>query len=410
MPASSRPSCTCSPPSWACASSASAGPCLRYLERLLLHDAVFAALTRLRGRLWESLSRRALSLRRLLQGGNVLGTVVDDVDTVRDLLPRVVLPPLTAVAVAAAAVPASACCCRPRCPPSSRPPCVSLVAAPALALAADRMSAGTEQRLRSGVLRQVAAALDARAELHANGVAAPVLAAITSADRSATAASQRSAWAEGLGQALTVLACGTAALASAVLAAPWPSAAPSKPPRSPSWCCCSSRSWNPTRPSRRRSASTLRCVPCCGASAKPASWTARRRRDRRRRVRRAGPRCRQARRPPGIELRDLAGRVAGRPTGLHRPHRHSRTRALARRHRRLGVRQINPARRRPGLPPGSRRPDPAQRAGGLVPAGGAPLRLDHPRQPAAGAPGRPARGRNRSGSCRMPWPPWASRR
>ncbi len=48
--------------------------------------------------------------------------------------------------------------------------CVSLVAAPALALAADRMSAGTEQRLRSGVLRQVAAALDARAELHANGV------------------------------------------------------------------------------------------------------------------------------------------------------------------------------------------------------------------------------------------------
>jgi ATP-binding cassette subfamily C protein CydCD len=70
------------------------------------------------------------------------------------------------------------------------------------------------------VLSRVAAALDARAELHANGVTAPVLAAITSADRSATAASQRSAWAEGLGQGLTVLACGTAALASAVLAAP----------------------------------------------------------------------------------------------------------------------------------------------------------------------------------------------
>ena len=94
------------------------------------------------------------------------------------------------------------------------------MAAPALALAADRMSASAEQRLRSGVLRDVAAALDARAELHANGVAAPVLAAIAAADRAATGASQRSAWAEGLGQALTVLACGTAALASAVLAAP----------------------------------------------------------------------------------------------------------------------------------------------------------------------------------------------
>ncbi|HEX9227997.1 MAG TPA: thiol reductant ABC exporter subunit CydD, partial [Arthrobacter sp.] len=193
---------------------------LRYLERLLLHDAVFAALTRLRGRLWESLSRRALSLRRLLQGGNVLGTVVDDVDTVRELLPRVVLPPLTAVAVAAAAVASFALLLPAALPAVIAAALVSLVAAPALALAADRMSAGTEQRLRSGVLRQVAAALDARAELHANHVAGPVLDAITRADRSATAASQRSAWAEGLGQGLTVLACGTAALASAVLAAP----------------------------------------------------------------------------------------------------------------------------------------------------------------------------------------------
>ncbi|WP_342451750.1 thiol reductant ABC exporter subunit CydC [Arthrobacter sp. H16F315] len=193
---------------------------LRYLERLLLHDAVFAALTRLRGRLWESLSRRALSLRRLLQGGNVLGTVVDDVDTIRELLPRVVLPPLTALAVAAAAVTGIALLVPAALPAVIAAALLSLVAAPALALAADRMSAGTEQSLRSGVLRQVAAALDARAELHANGVCAPVLDAITGADRAATAASQRSAWAEGLGQGLTVLACGSAALASAVLAAP----------------------------------------------------------------------------------------------------------------------------------------------------------------------------------------------
>ena len=47
-----------------------------------------------------------------------------------------------------------------------------------------------------------------------------MLGAIGRADRAATAASQRSAWAEGLGQALTVLACAGAALASAVLAAP----------------------------------------------------------------------------------------------------------------------------------------------------------------------------------------------
>ncbi len=193
---------------------------LRYAERLLLHDAVFAALTRLRGRLWESLSRRALSLRRLLQGGNVLGTVVDDVDTVRELLPRVVLPPLTAVAVAAAAVVGIGLLLPVALPAVGAAALLSIILAPVLALAADRMSAGTEQWLRSRVLRDVAAALDARAELNANGVSAPVLGAIGRADRSATAASQRSAWAEGLGQSLTVLACAGAALASIVLAAP----------------------------------------------------------------------------------------------------------------------------------------------------------------------------------------------
>ncbi|RAM37618.1 thiol reductant ABC exporter subunit CydD [Arthrobacter globiformis] len=193
---------------------------LRYCERLLLHEAVFASLTKLRGGLWASLSQRALSLRRLLQGGNVLGAVIEDVDTVRDLLPRVVLPPVTAVAVAAAAAGTAGWLLPAALPASLAAAMVSLVAAPAAALLADRMSAQAEQRLRSGVLRRVAAALDARAELHANGAKRPVLDGIRALDRDATGAARRSAWAEGLGQALTVGACGAAALYSAVLAAP----------------------------------------------------------------------------------------------------------------------------------------------------------------------------------------------
>ncbi|MET3935073.1 thiol reductant ABC exporter subunit CydD [Arthrobacter sp. OAP107] len=193
---------------------------LRYWERLLLHEAVFASLTKLRGGLWASLSQRALSLRRLLQGGNVLGAVIEDVDTVRDLLPRVVLPPVTAVAVAAAAAGTVAWLLPAALPALLAAALVSLLAAPAAALLADRMSAQAEQRLRSGVLRQVAAALDARADLHANGAKDPVLDGIRALDRDATGAARRSAWAEGLGQALTVAACGAAALYSAVLAAP----------------------------------------------------------------------------------------------------------------------------------------------------------------------------------------------
>ncbi|MCP9000227.1 thiol reductant ABC exporter subunit CydD [Pseudarthrobacter sp. RMG13] len=193
---------------------------LRYWERLLLHDAVFGALTRLRGRLWESLSRKALSVRRLLQGGDVLGTVIDDVDTVRDLLPRVVLPPATALAVAGSALLATALVAPAALSAVALAAAVSLFVAPAAALWGDRRSATAEQSLRAGVLRRTSAALDARAELHANGIAGTVLDALRAEDRLATRASQRSAWAEGLGQAITVAACGTAALAAAVLTAP----------------------------------------------------------------------------------------------------------------------------------------------------------------------------------------------
>lgn len=193
---------------------------LRYSERLVVHDTVFAAMTRLRGGLWAALSARALSLRRLLQGGNVLGAVVDDVDTLRDVLPRVVLPPLSALAVAVSAVVASALLVPATVPAVVASAVVGLVLAPLLALLADRNAARSEQQLRSLVLLDVAAALDARAELSANGVAGTVLSSLTRRDNAATAAAQRSAWADGIGQGLTVLACTLGALGAGILAAP----------------------------------------------------------------------------------------------------------------------------------------------------------------------------------------------
>ncbi|MGO4145831.1 thiol reductant ABC exporter subunit CydD [Paenarthrobacter sp. YAF11_1] len=193
---------------------------LRYCERLLTHDAVFAAMTRLRGALWATLSRKALSLRRLLQGGNVLGAIVDDVDTLRDLLPRVALPPVTAVGVGAAAVIATAIVLPAALPAVVLASLVGLAVAPLLAVLADRNAAKAEQHLRSVVLHGVAAALDARAELTANSVAEPVLKDLRTKDRDATLSAQRSAWAEGLGQAVIVLACSLAALWAGVLSAP----------------------------------------------------------------------------------------------------------------------------------------------------------------------------------------------
>ncbi|MGW9412845.1 thiol reductant ABC exporter subunit CydD [Arthrobacter cupressi] len=192
---------------------------LRYCERLAVHDLVFEAMTRLRGALWASLSQRALSLRRLLRGGNVLGTVVDDVDTLRDLIPRVVLPPLSAIAVAAAAMTATAMLLPAALPAVAITALAALLIAPLAALLADRNAARAEQELRSLVLHDVAAALDARAELAANGVARTVLASLAARDRTATAAARRAAWAEGLGQGISVLACTLGALAAGMAGA-----------------------------------------------------------------------------------------------------------------------------------------------------------------------------------------------
>ncbi|NUP60528.1 MAG: thiol reductant ABC exporter subunit CydC, partial [Pseudarthrobacter sp.] len=152
--------------------------------------------------------------------GNVLGTVIDDVDTIRDLLPRVILPPVTALAVSALALATAGILVPAALPAVLAAAAAGLLLAPAAALWGDRRSAAREQALRSGVLRRVAAALDARAELHANGVAARVLEELGADDRRATRASRRSAWADGLGHAIATAGCGAAALAAAWLAAP----------------------------------------------------------------------------------------------------------------------------------------------------------------------------------------------
>ncbi|SDS57111.1 ATP-binding cassette, subfamily C, CydCD [Brevibacterium siliguriense] len=67
---------------------------LLYASRLKLHSAIFAALTRLRTRLWEHFERVGMSDRRLLTSDSALRAMVADADDVRDLVPRTLFPPL----------------------------------------------------------------------------------------------------------------------------------------------------------------------------------------------------------------------------------------------------------------------------------------------------------------------------
>ena len=72
---------------------------LLYVSRLKLHSAIFAALTRLRTRLWEHFERVGMSDRRLLTSDSALRAMVADADDVRDLVPRTLFPPLVSTLV-----------------------------------------------------------------------------------------------------------------------------------------------------------------------------------------------------------------------------------------------------------------------------------------------------------------------
>jgi ATP-binding cassette subfamily C protein CydCD len=77
---------------------------LRYVERLVTHDAAFRRAADLRVRLWERLVSLGPARTAGLARGEGVRRLVDDVDTIRDLTPRVLVPPIVAAVVCVVAV------------------------------------------------------------------------------------------------------------------------------------------------------------------------------------------------------------------------------------------------------------------------------------------------------------------
>jgi ATP-binding cassette subfamily C protein CydCD len=185
---------------------------LRYVERLSSHNAVFAALTGLRMRLWSGLAAGGAADRGLLRPGNTLAALVRDVDQVRDLSIRVVLPLLSGVLTTVVAIAGLSIIHPPMFGLFASMGILVMVVAPILALRADRAAATAEQSLRSAVVRRLAALLTAADDLRANGVERPLLRRLRSLDADAGSKGRRGAWAVGLGNALVVLVCCSTAL------------------------------------------------------------------------------------------------------------------------------------------------------------------------------------------------------
>ncbi|MER2133854.1 MAG: thiol reductant ABC exporter subunit CydD [Arthrobacter sp.] len=185
---------------------------LRYRERLHLHDAVFRATNSIRIRLWNGLLNRPEGWRRLARGGGALERLVGDVDELRDIAPRVVFAPLTAFVTAVAACIATAILIPDALWVQIGLCLVGLIGAPAVALWADAAARARTVTLQSKAMASMAKLLSAARDLEANTSATPVVTRQRLLDAAAAGAVRRSAWAQGLANALTALACAASAL------------------------------------------------------------------------------------------------------------------------------------------------------------------------------------------------------
>lgn len=193
---------------------------LRYAERLATHDAVFASVTALRVRLWRGLAARGAGSRSLFTGGTALDFLVSTADEVRDLAPRVLLPPIiglvtgvtTLVAVgllAPAAIWMMAGCLG-----------VGLLLAPTIALLADRRASVARGAVAAVTTRRFASVVAAADELRVNGLSGSIVERLAHLDRRAGDATRRTAGALGLGSALALVAALGGSLGMLVVCAP----------------------------------------------------------------------------------------------------------------------------------------------------------------------------------------------
>ncbi|WP_433408837.1 thiol reductant ABC exporter subunit CydD [Saccharomonospora azurea] len=246
---------------------------LRYLERLVTHDGAFRVAARLRERLWRSLVRLGPARMRARHGES-LGELVDDVDTVRDLLPRAVTPfgvvtivALGAIAVQAAVLPEAGWAL-------AAAVLVAGVGAPALAVLLDRRATATLTDGRRDVAARVLALFDGAAELVAFGAHRAHRAELAERDRALAALERRQAWGEGAADAVVTVATGLAAVAGVVLAADAVGAGTLNPVLAPvlalvplalaealSMLPPAAQHWEALRRARRRLATTLDAAP-----------------------------------------------------------------------------------------------------------------------------------------------------
>ncbi len=196
-----------------------ARPVLRYLERLVSHDAALRTLADLRARVYQRLVPLAPARLGGRRRGELLAHLVADVDAVEDLHLRVLEPVAVAVLVAAFSVGLAGWLL----PSAGLALAVGLVVAglagPAAAAAGARRTEARLAGVRGALSTAVVDLLRGAPDLLAMGAAPRQLAVVEALDAELTGLARRSAWATGLGAALGTLGGGLAVWGSALVGA-----------------------------------------------------------------------------------------------------------------------------------------------------------------------------------------------
>ena len=197
-----------------------ARPVLRYVGRLVSHDAVLRVVAEFRAGVYERLVPLAPARLGRRHRGDVLSGLVNDVDAVGDLHLRVVEPAAVAALVAAGCVGFAAALLPAAAVVLAVGLFVAGVVAPVTAARAARHATAELAPLRAKLSAGVVDLLAGAPDLIAAGATDRVLAQIDRRDAELTRVARRAAWASGLGSGLAVLAAGASVWGSAVVATP----------------------------------------------------------------------------------------------------------------------------------------------------------------------------------------------
>jgi thiol reductant ABC exporter CydD subunit/thiol reductant ABC exporter CydC subunit len=189
---------------------------LRYVERLVTHDSAFRLATRLRVNLWRALVR--IGPARVPRGAEGLRRLVNDVDAVRDLVPRVLPPPIVVAVVAVGAIALQTILLPSAGLLLAGALLVAGVAGPLLGLLAERRASSAAAAGRRRMATEVFGLFDTAADLIAFGAHHQRRASLALLDADLAATARRQAWGAGLAGGIATAALGGAALGSTWLA------------------------------------------------------------------------------------------------------------------------------------------------------------------------------------------------